>query len=369
MVHQEGHFGAGRSGGGEPGIRLGFVPLTDAAPLVVAREFGLFTRHGLRVTLSRELGWASVRDKLVHGELDAAHAPCALPFALRLGMGCPITDCAVSMVLNLHGNGITLGTPLRKVGVSDGPSLAAHLRQHRRQRRLVLGIVSHQSTHGWLLKTWLGRFGIAADADCEIAVVPPPQMPNHLAEGHLDGFCAGEPWNSVAESQGHGWCAARSCDIAPGHPEKVVALSGRFASDPEGRHLRLTAALLEACQICADPANHPNIIRVLSHREYLGLPADVIHPALTGHFLTSDRETLLCPGFLRFSGEDANDPSTDKAAWVVQHLFDASVRSRLPPLQLGRIFRSDLFSAAQDLLAAHRRPTDPFPFPTSTLSA
>ncbi|MCW5557918.1 MAG: hypothetical protein KIT22_08810, partial [Verrucomicrobiae bacterium] len=149
--------------------------------------------------------------------------------------------------------------------------------------------------------------------------------------------------------------------------EKVLALSGRFASDPEGRHLRLTAALLEACQFCANPSNHRNIIRVLSHREYLGLPAEVIAPALTGQFVTPGQEALHCPDFLRFSGEDANDPSTDKAAWVVQHLFDPSVRSRLPPLQLGRIFRSDLFSAAQDLLAANR--PSAASLPASALSA
>lgn len=356
MVHPAGHFSSGRSGEGigRPGIRLGFVPLTDAAPLIVAREFGLFAQRGLRVTLSRELGWASVRDKFVHGELDAAHAPCALPFALRLGRGCPVTDCAVSMILNRHGNSITLGSPLRRAGVIDGPTLAVQVRQQRRQRRLVLGIVSHQSTHGWLLRTWLARNGIASETDCEIAVVPPPQMPAHLAEGHLDGFCAGEPWNSVAEAEGHGWCAARSCDLAPGHPEKVLMLSGRLARDPDGRQLQLTAAILEACRICADPRHHPDLLRLLAHREYLGLPTSVLAPALTGNFHSPDRTLLRCPEFLIFYGGDTNDPTADQAAWVVRNLLDPSDRARLPPLQLGRIFRADLFAAAQELAPPQR---------------
>lgn len=331
-------------------VRLGFVPLTDCAPLVVAREHGIFARHGLRVVLSRELGWATVRDKLVHGELDAAHAPCGLPFALRLGLGCPASDCVASLVLNLNGNGITLSHALRRSGVSDVASLAEHIRLTRRARRLIFGVVSLHSTHAVLLRSWLAGAGIKPDEDVHVVVVPPPQMASHLEAGNLDGFCVGEPWNSVAISKGSGWLAAASCELSPGHPEKVLALRGRFAADPDQRQIRLTAAILEACALCADPAHRDEIIRLLSRREYLGLPAAQIAPALTGRFPLDERRLGNFPDFVVFARDDSNDPTTDKAAWVLRQLFEPAVRPRMSPLELGRIFRSDLYVAAQDLL-------------------
>jgi len=339
------------------GVRLGYVPLTDCAPLIVAREWGLFEKHGLRVTLSRELGWATVRDKLVHGELDAAHAPCALPFALRLGLGCPPTDCCASLVLNLNGNGITLSQALLRSGVSDLPSLADYIRKNRRSRRLVFGVVSLHSTHAWLLRSWLAKAGVRADTEVHIVVAPPPQMPTHLAAGNLDGFCVGEPWNSVAVAQGSGWCAAASCELAPGHPEKVLAMRGSFAGDPEGRTLLLTLALLEAGAMCADPARREDLVQLLARREYLGLPASQIAPALTGRFPRGDRRTSALPEFLVFAHDQSSDPTTEKAAWVVQHLLEPALRSQLTPLELGRIFRSDLFQAAHDALALLSSPT------------
>lgn len=335
-------------------VRLGFVPLTDCAPLVVAREFGLFARHGLTVSLSRELGWATVRNKLAHGELDAAHAPCGLPFALRLGLGCPATDCVASLVLNLHGNGITLSNALASEGVRDLATLADFIRLHRRTRRLVFGVVSLHSTHAWLLRSWLISGGINPEADVHLVVVPPPQMASHMAAGNLDGFCVGEPWNSVAISRRVGWCAALSSKLSPGHPEKVLALRGSFAESGD-RSLRLTAALLEACMLCADPAHHDSILHLLSRKEYLGLPVSLIAPALTERFPRGNRRVEQVPDLLVFHRDKSNDPSTDKAGWIVQNIFEPSVRNRFTPLELGRVFRSDIFFTAQESLLSRTR--------------
>ncbi len=334
-------------------VRLGFVPLTDAAPLLVAREFGFFARHDCDVVLSRELGWASIRDKLVHGELDAAHAPCGLPFALRLGLGCVATDCVAPLILNLHGNAITLSTALRREGVVDGPSLAEFVRTRRHSRTLVFGVVSLHSTHAWLLHSWLTQAGLRPDEDVRTVVVPPAQLAPNLHAGNLDGFCVGEPWNTVAIAHGVGWCAAASCQFAPGHPEKVLAVRGDFARTEPERHSRLVAALLEACAFCANPANADVILQVLSRREHLGIPVSRLRPAWAGPFVAGCGAVLNVPDFLVFQQGDSNEPTAARAGWVAQHLLGPDARAQLSPVELGRIFRHDLFVAARFEIQSH----------------
>ena len=183
--------------------------------LIVAHELGFFARYGLPVTLSRELGWASVRDKIVHRELDAAHALAPMPFANSLGLGIPPCDCFTALVLNQHGNGITLSNTLWREGVRDGQTLRAHFQQEQQRGPLVFGVVSQFSSHHFLLRGWLARAGFQKK-DVSIVVVPPPQMVANLKAGHLDGFCVGEPWNSVAVQSKAGWCAAVSAELAVG---------------------------------------------------------------------------------------------------------------------------------------------------------
>jgi len=247
----------------------------------------------------------------------------------------------------------TADTSRAQTAVTNLASLSEFVRLHRRSRTLVFGVVSLHSTHTWLLRTWLASAGLKAEEDVRLVVVPPPQMPANLGAGNLDGFCVGEPWNSVAIARGDGWCAGTSCQLASGHPEKVLVLRGDFARDAAGRQLALTAALLEACYFCADPANRESILRLLARREYLGLPVEQLAPAWTGRFPIGDGTVIDRPDFLIFSREDSNDPSTDKAGWVTQHILDPAARSLLPPLELGRIFRSDLFVRARDQVQNH----------------
>lgn len=334
-------------------IRLGFVPLNDCAPLVMASERGLFARFGLDVRLSRELGWATVRDKLVHGELDAAHAPCGLPLALALGHNCGRTDTITALVLNLNGNAITLSEELWDAGVRDAATLREYLISGRGRRTLTFGTVSPHSTHTFLLRRWLTEAGADFTRDVRFVVSPPPQMPGNLASGHLDGFCAGEPWNSVAVAEGSGWIAATSAELAPLHPEKVLLTTAGFAVRHEAEHLRLVAALIEACALCDDPGNHAEIAQLLSDRRFVGRPAAVIARGFPGEF-TGDfdlghgrRQPL--PDFTLFHRENANEPSADKAAWIAQHLLDGAARAAFTPAQLAHIFRADLFAQAQAL--------------------
>jgi ABC-type nitrate/sulfonate/bicarbonate transport system substrate-binding protein len=333
-------------------LRLGFVPLTDCAPLVMAQELGLFKKYGLRVALSRELGWATIRDKVIHGELDAAHAVAGMPVAATLGLNSVACDCLTALVLNLNGNAITLSADLWNRGVRDGAILRAEIARAHGEKTFTLGVVHSFSSHNYLLRNWLIAAGIQPDRDVRIVVVPPAQMVTNLKAGHLDGFCVGEPWNSLAVRAGEGCVVAVSAELDPLHPEKVLMVRREFAERREPEHLALIAALLEACAYCDASENHDAIISVLARPEFVNVPPDVLRCGLSGTFSFTRRESRSISDFCIFHRHDANEPSADKAGWVLRNLRTSGLckESGLLNAALGRrIFRPDIFSAAQQL--------------------
>ncbi len=343
---------ANRSRNAPSPLRLGFVPLTDCAPLVAAQELGLFRKYGLRVTLSRELGWASIRDKILHQELDAAHALAAMPMAATLGLGSPACECPTALVLNLHGNAITLSRALWGAGVRDGASLGMEIRRHRRHRSYTFGVVFPFSSHRHFLRRWLTSHGVDADRDVRVAVVPPAQMVANLKAGHLDGFCVGEPWNAVAAASGAGWCAAASAEFEPGHPEKVLMVRADFALRRPAEHLALVAALIDACEYCDQPRNHESLVEWLSRPEYVGATPATLRQGISGRMEVGYGAARLVPDFCVFYRHGANEPTTEKAAWVLG-LVRASGLQTDPacttPGFLHRVFRPDLYDQALQL--------------------
>ena len=333
-------------------LRLGFVPLTDCAPLVMAQELGLFKKYGLRVALSRELGWATIRDKVIHGELDAAHAVAGMPVAATLGLNSIPCDCLTALVLNLHGNAITLSQDLWNRGVRDGVTLRAEIARTRGEKTFTFGVVYSFSSHNYLLRNWLTAAGIQPDRDVRIVVVPPAQMVTNLKAGHLDGFCVGEPWNSVAIRAGEGSVVAISAELDSHHPEKVLMVRREFAEKRDQEHLCLIAALLEACAHCDNPANHDHIVSILARPEFVNVPADILRCGLSGKFNYTRGEGRSISDFCIFHRHDANEPSADKAGWVLRNLRTSGLckEPTLLNAALGRrIFRADIFAAAQKL--------------------
>lgn len=335
-------------------LRLGFVPLTDCAPIAMAQELGLFRKYGLNVTLHRELGWASVRDKIVTGELDASQAVVGMPFGLALGSGNTQCDCVTGLVINLHGNAITLSNELWQHGVRDGESLRRVVERLRPARGLTFAVVFSMSSHHFLLRGWLRAAGIDPDRDVRIVVVPPPQMPDVLNAGHIDGFCAGEPWNTVAVQARVGWCVATSAELMPGHPEKLLLVRREFAEQCAEAHEALIAALLEACAFCDAAANHDSVARVLSRRQFLDLAPDALRPGLSGELDCGHGQFRNIGNFLRFHQPDANEPSARKAGWVTQHLRAANLftAAELTPSLSRAIFRCDIYDRACALRSA-----------------
>jgi len=329
-------------------LRVGFLALTDAAPFVVAAHLGLFAQHGVRVELRREIGWATIREKIVYGELDAAHAPAPMLWSTQLGLGCPPSDVLTALVLNLHGNALTLSRALWEAGARDAASLRALAKERRARQPLTFGIVFQFSSHHLLLRDWLLAAGINPERDVRIVVVPPAQMFRNLAAGTVDGYCAGEPWNTLAVREGAGWCPAWSAAQSPGHVEKVLMVTRRFAEKNAAEHSALVAALVAACAWCDEPQNREPLAQLLSGAAYLNLPTRVVAPALLGRFDCGHGRVENVPDFHVFHRGDANVPTVEKAAALQRDLLTAGLLSatETAPDLPRQLFRPDLHRAA-----------------------
>ena len=336
-----------RSFAAKPKLRLGFVPLSDCAPIAVARETGIFERHGLDVELSRELGWASVRDKIIYGHLDAAQSIAGIAIALGLGINEMRCEVAVPMVLNLHGNAITLSTAIGPDKIGRGEELRNFLTYGwTKDRPFTLAVTHRYSSHYSLLKSWLSRHGVLAPEHVEIIFLPPSLMPRSLKAGHIDGYCVGEPWNSESIIAGSGWCPATSAEIARGHPEKILIVSGNYLCEQRDESITLVSALIEACELCQAAEFREDLISILALKAYTGTTPEVLRNSL-GPTFDSGVDRVSAEGFHIFHGESINRPSMDKASWVLSELRNAGTIPEGTCGALSRIFREDLYHAAE----------------------
>jgi nitrate/nitrite transport system substrate-binding protein len=286
-------------------LRIGFVPLSDCAPLVVAKlnEFG--RRHGLTIELKRQPSWAAVRDKLLSGELDAAQSLYGLVYGIELGIGGPQAEMAVLMTLNQNGQAITLSSRLAGL-LERGSSLPDSLRALG--RRPVFAHTFPTGTHALWLYYWLAAQDVHPLAEVDSVVLPPPQMSGALAEGVLDGFCAGEPWNALAEAQQVGKSVLFSGAVWPDHPEKVLACRRDFAALYPNTARALTMTVLEACRWLDHSANRSEAVSWLAAPEHVGVPAELVAP----------RFTAAGPQSLRFCADGAvNFPWHSDALWFL----------------------------------------------------
>jgi ABC-type nitrate/sulfonate/bicarbonate transport system substrate-binding protein len=335
-------------------LRIGFLALTDAAPLIVAQHRGFFAGFGLQVVLEREVGWATIREKILYGELDAAQAPAPMLWSAHLGLGCGPQPVLTAFVFNLHGNAFTLSNALRAEGVHDAATLKTLAKARRGERRLTIGVVFPFSSHHLHLRQWLERAGINPDQDVRIAIVPPAQMFRNLQAGTIDGYWAGEPWNSIAVRAGIGWCPTWSAAHSPGHIEKVLMVSERLAETRAAEHGALIAALSAAAAWCDDPANLGELAELLAGASYLNLPARAILPALTGEFDCGHGRIERIPDFLIYHRNGANVPSVEKAIALQDELSAAGLLPEAVDLELpGRLFREDLYRSALNLEPQH----------------
>lgn len=336
----------------QPELTLGFVPLLDAAPLIVAKELGLFAAQGLNVTLQREASWASIRDKVAFGVLDGAQMIAPLPLASSLGLGAAAVPMTTALVLSSGGNAITLSSRLMQqldldpaklpCPLASGRALQQHL-QHRTQLQpLRLATVSPYSCHHYQLHYWLSVAGISA-RQVEVLGVAPAAMAAQLASGAIDGFCVGEPWSSLAQLNGDGTIVT-SCDqLWHNWQEKVFAVNQQFADNKPQCYLALLTALLQACHWLADISSNPDkksqLWYWLAQGHYLALTDSALH------------NTGLSPNTLfnkavpqAFFGPALNMPWRSQGAFMLQQMRNLQQwQGPLNQALLSQVYRPDLY--------------------------
>jgi two-component system, oxyanion-binding sensor len=298
-------------------LRLGFVALSDAAPLIAAKLLEFGHAHGLTLELRRQPSWAALRDKLLSGDLDAAHALYGLVYGVQLGLGGPQTDMAVLMVLNRNGQAITLSNRL-------ADALAEHRTLPRALatlgRKPVFAQTFPTGTHAMWLYYWLASQGVDPLRDIESVVIPPPQMVAALAEDKLDGLCVGEPWNALAEAQGVGRTVALTGEVWPDHPEKVLACRRDFVDANPNAARALVRTMLEACRWLDGAGHREEIARWLARPDYIGIDEALIAARLgSGGTGISNPTAAPPPGLpVRFFDNGATPyPHPFEGAWFL----------------------------------------------------
>jgi len=343
-----------RNGLEKVNLELGFIPLTDCAPLVVAKEKGFFEKHGLEeVTLNREPSWKAIANGIVTGRLDAAQMLAGMPIALTIGPGNKASVPVVSaLTLSRGGNAITLSKRFYEQGVRNLGDFKSAIAKSP-DKVPTLGMVYPSSMHNLLLRYWLASEGIDPDRDVGLTVIPPPQMVSNLKAGNIDGYCVGEPWNSRAVNEGHGFVIATDLDIFPGHIEKVLGVTEAWANKYPQTHLALVKALLEACEYCDDMRNREEIAQLLSKEQYVGSVAEDIRPGLIDPYdWGTNADPRMLPRFNQFYVNKTNSPDRGEALWIMAEM----ARWGILPFPKDwmtiteRVWRVDIFGeAARDL--------------------
>lgn len=342
-------------------LTIGFVPMIDCAVLIAAQELGLFRKHGLQVELSKEVGWATIREKVVHSELHAAHAPASMAFVVHCGIGVVPRSCLTAFVLSLNGSAITLSKELWDRGVRDAASLREVIIKDRGRRTYSFGAVLEFSTQNYNLRSWLRAGGIDPDKDVRIPIIPSPVIYHGLLDGHLDGYCVAEPWSSISVEKGAGWIAATSAEINLHQPEKVLLVLEKFAEQQPDEHLAMVAALIEASIFCELPANRPELVRMLSHSRYLDVAPSILEPSLLGALPVLDGSRKV-DEFVTFHRGGANIPTRAKGREVFKHVRELPAAQDNTALRsdiIGRVFREDLYHRASELTGPRESQPEP----------
>ncbi len=351
----------------KPNLALGFVALSDCAPLIIAEEKGVFRKYGLDVTLSKETSWANVRDKVAVGILDAAQMLATMPLASTLGLGPIEKPMITALSLDLNGNAITVSEALYqrlleadRDAMKRSPVTATALKKlvdadkQGGREPLTFAVVFPTSTHTYELRYWMASAGIDPDRDIKLVVVPPPQMVDALRSGQIDGCCVGEPWNQLAVREGLGRVLITKYELWNNSPEKVLGVSEEWALQHPNTHQALLMALMEAAQWVDLPENRMEVVDMIARPRYVNAPVDVVRMSMLGTFQYARTEfSRSLSDFNVFHRYAANFPWRSHAVWFLTQMIrwgqvDTAIDIRATA---ERVYRSDLYRQAAKALA------------------
>ena len=342
-------------------LRVGFVPLIDAAALLVAVDKGFAVTEGLAIDLVREVSWSNVRDKLNIGLFDAAHLLAPLAIASSLGIGHVKIALLAPFMLGLNGNAITVSPGLYDAlaaaadGKLDDPKVSARAlaRVVSRRRRtgaepLIFGMTFPFSTHNYQIRFWMAAGGVDPDEDVRLVVLPPSYMVDSLSSRQIDGFCVGAPWSSIAVQLGIGRILHFGCDILARAPEKVLAVRAAWAVNRADVLDRLVGALERAATFINDPAHVEEVAALLAAPNRVGVAPEIIQHTLKGVLRTAADGTSRSRSDYILVGRSGSRPQPVHAAWLYAQMVRWG-QARLSPdllVTAEACFRPDLYDSA-----------------------
>jgi nitrate/nitrite transport system substrate-binding protein len=314
-----GAWAAGSDAPEKAEVRVGFIPLTDCASVVVASVMEFDKKYGIKIVPSKEASWAAVRDKLVNGELDAAHVLYGLIYGVHLGVGGPKKDMAVLMNLNHNGQAITLSNQLKDKGAVDGTKLKALI--DREKREYTFAQTFPTGTHAMWIYYWLAANGIHPFNDVKAIVVPPPQMVANMRVGNMDGFCVGEPWNNRAIYDKIGFTVETTQAIWKDHPEKTLGTTADFVAKNPNTARAMTAAILDASKFIDVMTNRKKVAEIIADKSYVNCPVEVIDQRLEGNYDNGIGKSWKDADYMKFYNDGyVNFPYLSDGMWfLTQH--------------------------------------------------
>jgi nitrate/nitrite transport system substrate-binding protein len=338
--------------------RLGFIALTDSSPLIIAKERGFFTKHGLPdVEVVKQASWGATRDNLVLGSagggIDGAHILSPMPYQFTAGVqsGPKPLPMYILARLNINGQGISVGNDLKaaQVGLNSAGAKAKFLQLKAANNIAKVAMTWRGGTHDLWIRYWLAAGGINPESDVSLIIIPPAQMVANLKSGTQDAFCVGEPWNGQTVNQKIGYSACVTSELWMNHPEKALGLRADWVDKNPRAAQALTAAVLEAQQWCDPVANRPAMCSIVSGRQYINVPIADILPRLQGTIDYGDgRKVTGSPHVMKFWADNASFPFKSHDTWFVNEnmrwgvLPESTNRAAL----VNKVNRSDIWRAA-----------------------
>ena len=279
-------------------VKIGFIPLTDCASVVIAAVKEFDKKYGITITPSKEASWAGVRDKLINGELHAAHVLYGLIYGVQMGIGGPKKDMAILASLNHNGQAITLSSQLHAQGITDGASLAKHIAAEPKE--FTFAQTFPTGTHAMWLYYWLAAYGVNPFKDTKVITVPPPQMIANMRVDNMDGYCVGEPWNARAIRDKVGFTVATSQDVWQDHPEKVLGTSAAFVEQYPNTARAMVAAILDASKYIDTMSNRSGVAKIIAEKSYVNTDFDSIEDRMLGQYDNGIGKKWQDPNYMKF---------------------------------------------------------------------